>query len=128
MLCAQGLPGAEALDIPAALAKLDDWAQRVKSETDRHEYLFHRNRAYYNGSLAYYRIEMMVTVLAQDMGIRYNSELIESAALDDLKSTRFFADSRDLFIHGLLSPRPWGKLAPRCLSWSLLSVDTWGIR
>ena len=58
----------------------------------RYQYLFHRDKSYYNGSLAYYQIEMMVTVLAQDMGVRYNSELIESGALADLESTRFFAD------------------------------------
>ena len=34
MVCAQGLPGAEALDIPEALAKLDEWARRIKSETE----------------------------------------------------------------------------------------------
>ena len=111
MVCAQGLPGAEALDIPATLAKLDEWSRRIKSETDRYQYLFHRNKGYYNNSLAYYRIEMMVTVLVQDTRVKYNSGLIESGALDDLKSTRFFADSKDLFLHGLLSPRPTGTCA-----------------
>ncbi len=111
MVCAQGLPGAEALDIPAALAKLDEWVRRIESETERYQHLFHRDKGYYNNSLAYYQIEMMVTVLAQDMGVKYNSELIETGALDDLKSTRFFADSKDLFLHGLLSQRPMGTCA-----------------
>ena len=111
MVCAQGLPGTETLNIPVALAKLDEWSRRIQSETKRHQHLFHRNKRYYNNSLAYYQIEMMVTVLAQDMGVKYNSELIESGALDDLESTRFFADSKDLFLHGLLSPRPSGTCA-----------------
>ncbi len=38
LLCATGLPGSEALDIPAALATLDGWALKVKYETDRHMY------------------------------------------------------------------------------------------
>ncbi len=111
MVCAQGLPGAEAFDVPKALAKLDEWAKHIQHETQRHEYLFHRDKDYYNGSLAYYQIEMMVSVLSQDMGVRYNPELIESGALYDLESTRFYADSRDVFLHGLLSPRPWGTCA-----------------
>lgn len=111
MVCAKGLPGAETLDIPAALAKLDKWTRQIEVETARHQRLFYRDKSYYNNSLAYYQIEMMVTVLAQDMGVKYNTELIETGALDDLKSTRFFADSRDLFLHGLLSQRPMGTCA-----------------
>lgn len=118
MVCAQGLPGAETLDIPEALAKLDEWARRIKFETERYQYLFHRDKGYYNGSLAHYQIEMMVTVLAQDMGVQYNPELIETGALNDLKSTRFFADSKDLFLHGLVSPRPLGT----CTSMPVLVI------
>lgn len=38
LLCAKGLPGTENLDIPAVLARLDEWAAKVKAETQRHLY------------------------------------------------------------------------------------------
>lgn len=38
LLCAKGLPGTENLDIPAILARLDEWAAKVKAETQRHLY------------------------------------------------------------------------------------------
>jgi hypothetical protein len=41
--CAEGLPGAEKLDIPKCLATLDKWAAWVKHETDRHLYKFRQN-------------------------------------------------------------------------------------
>ena len=111
LVCARGLPGAEGLDIEAHLAKLDEWAQRIEHETARNRHLFFRNPEHHNNSLAFYRIGMLVTVLMQDMGVRFNPELIESRALYDMESTRFYRDSSDLFIHGLLSPRPWGTCA-----------------
>ncbi|MBW7904863.1 MAG: hypothetical protein LC135_09655 [Phycisphaerae bacterium] len=38
LICAKGLPGAEDLDIPATLKKLDEWAAKVRHETARHLY------------------------------------------------------------------------------------------
>lgn len=38
LLCAKGLPGAEDMDIPAILKKLDEWAAKVAFETERHLY------------------------------------------------------------------------------------------
>ena len=111
LVCARNLPGSESLDIDAHLAKLDDWAQQVERETARNLHLFARNPEQHENSLAYYQIGMLVTVLMQDMGVRFNPELIESGALYDMESTRFYADSSDLFIHGLLSPRPFGTCA-----------------
>jgi hypothetical protein len=35
LLCAKGLPGAEKLDIPPALRKRDEWAAKVRFETER---------------------------------------------------------------------------------------------
>ena len=40
LLCAEGLPGAENLDVQDCLKKLDDLAATVKFETDRHYYRF----------------------------------------------------------------------------------------
>jgi len=57
LLCAVGLPGAENLDVEHALATLDQWAQRVKFETERHLYRVHDPKwaDHYHHSEAYLR-------------------------------------------------------------------------
>jgi hypothetical protein len=40
LLCAEGLPGAERLDVQNCLATLDRWTDRVRSETQRHLYRY----------------------------------------------------------------------------------------
>ena len=91
--CAEGLPGAERLDIAKCLAHLDDWARRVKFDTDRHLYKFDKNPAEYENSEGYFRMLMLVTVLQQDCGVHYNLERIRN--ID-------FTKSKDLFIHGMI--------------------------
>jgi hypothetical protein len=54
LLCAEGLPGSEKLDIEASLATLDRWAAHIKSETDRHLYRFHQNPAEFENSEGYF--------------------------------------------------------------------------
>ena len=93
LLCATGLPGAEGLDVNAALATLDGWARRVKSETDRHLYRFRRSPGDYRNSEGYFRMLMLVTVLQQDLGVHYNLDRVRR--ID-------FRRSQDLFLHGLI--------------------------
>jgi hypothetical protein len=95
LLCAEGLPGAEQLCAPAATNRLNEWAARVASETDGYLYKFRQNPADYNNSEAYFRILTMVTVLQQDCHVQYNPARIQAPD---------FRDSKDLFLHGLLSP------------------------
>ena len=40
LLCAEGLPTDETVDVSTTLASLDTWARRVQSETERHFYKF----------------------------------------------------------------------------------------
>ena len=98
LLCATGLPGAEKLDIDHALATLDNWAKRVKFETDRHLYRVTdpRYADHYRHSEAYLRAEMLVQALCEDLGVKY-----------DLASRHKFSfkDSRVAFIHGMI-PMP----------------------
>lgn len=103
LFCATGLPGAEKLDIDHALTTLDQWAQRVKFETDRHLYRAHDPRwaDHYRHSEAYLRAEFLVQVLYEDLGVRYNL-----AAKDNFD----FDDSRVAFIHGMI-PAPGQTLA-----------------
>jgi hypothetical protein len=109
LLCAEGLPGAPALDWHQAAATLDQYAQRVKAETDRHLYRFRQNSAEFNHSEGYFRVLTLVTVLQQDFGVRYNPERIQAPN---------FADARDLFLHGLLS----GPRQGTCVSLPVLYV------
>jgi hypothetical protein len=103
LLCASGLPGAENLDIDHALATLDRWADRVAFETDRHLYRAHDPKwaDHYRHSEAYLRAEMLVQVLCEDLGVKYNLAV---------KDSFDFADSRVAFIHGMI-PMPGQTLA-----------------
>jgi hypothetical protein len=103
LLCAAGLSGAEILNRDECLATLDRWTERVRSETQRHLYRYHANPAEFESSEGYFRMLMMAVVLYEDCGVRYNPARISSPGAID-PSDHFFADSRDLFLHGLLSP------------------------
>ena len=107
LLCAQQLPGAAGVNISNQLATLDQWAKRVQSETERHLYRFRSNPAEYYSSEAYFRMLMMAVVFYEDLNIRYNPERVsnpQNINSDD----RFFADSRDIFLHGLIGNRHMG--------------------
>lgn len=103
LLCAAGLPGAEKLDIDHALATLDQWASRVASETDRHIYRVNdpRYADHYRHSEAYLRVEMLLQVLQQDLGVKYDMAVKDNFA---------FNDSRVAFIHGMI-PAPGQTIA-----------------
>ena len=117
LLCAEGLPNSEGLDVQSSLALLDGWASRVRAETQRHYYRFQRNPGEFDHSEGYFQMLMMAVVLYEDCQVRYNPERIATpgqAALDD----GFFADSRDVFLHGLLGPQRMGT----CSSMPVLYV------
>lgn len=92
--CALGLPGSEDVNIEACLETLDYWADLVRRATQRHWRQFEAAPDEFCRSQAYFRMMAMVTILQRDLGVRYNPERIDSGD---------FSDSRDLFIHGLLS-------------------------
>lgn len=113
--CARGLPGAEHINAATLLNQLDAWSAQIRFETKRHLYRFRQNPSEFDGSEAYYRMLMMAVVVAEDFGVRYNAALIGSPGTG---SDQFFADSRDVFLHGLLSERRVGT----CSSMPVLSV------
>jgi hypothetical protein len=94
--CAEGLPGAEKLDVEKCLATLDQWARRVRFETKRHLYRAHdpRYAKQYRNSEAYLRASMMLQILQEDCGVHYNHDRIR-----DVDFTR----SQDLFLHGMVA-------------------------
>ena len=105
LVCAQGLKGSENLDIPACLAKLDEIAGFVRVNTAANLYKFTRNTSDYSDSEGQFRVLAMVTFAVQGYGIRYNPAMIETP--DNLSSDdEFFADSRYVFLNGLLQDEP----------------------
>jgi hypothetical protein len=103
LLCAQELRGADGLDLEGCLVELDKMAARVRSETQRHLYRFQKNPAEFERSEGFFRMLMLAVVLCEDFSVRYNPERISAPGAVD-PNDHFFADSRDIFLHGLLAP------------------------
>ncbi len=105
LICAQGLNGAEALDMPACLRTLDEMSAFVKANTEANLHLYTRSPAEHANSAGQFRALCLVTFAVQKYGIRYNPDRIETP--DNLSSDDvFFRDARDIFIHGLLRQEP----------------------
>jgi tetratricopeptide (TPR) repeat protein len=102
LLCAKALPGSEGLDIEAVTKRLDEWATRVKAETDKYYPRFQRNPAENNNSEADFRMLTLITVLQLDLGVHYNMARV---AQPD------FRNSKDLFIHGTIGSDNGGTCA-----------------
>src|ERR1035437_4588273 len=101
LLCAQGLSPAGELDVEQCLRTLDSWADRVRTETERHWYRFRQNPPEFEHSEGFFRMLMLAVVLQEDFSVRYNPERIStpgSLGVDD----HFFGDPRDVFLHGLV--------------------------
>jgi hypothetical protein len=109
LLCAQDLPGADTLDPRQAALVLAEWSSKVAAETERYMYKFRSSPAEYQNSEAYFRVLVMITVLQQDFHVHYNADQIEAPS---------FADSRDLFLHGILGEKRQGT----CVSMPVLYV------
>lgn len=105
LLCADGLPGADGLDIRSTLDMLDRWAQLAQANEEKYASEFACNPGRYDHSRAKFKAVQLGFTLKQDLGCGYNHELAASGAMADVKSTRFFTDSRDLFLHGMVSGR-----------------------
>ena len=110
LLCTEDLPCAEGLEMHTCLSRLDAYAQRVAAETQRNLHRFLEHPQDYENSEAYYRMGMLITVLQQDCGVRYNPARIESPDAPTPNAV-FFADSSDIFLPGLLCARRMGSCA-----------------
>jgi hypothetical protein len=117
LLCARGLPGADSVNVQEFLQTLNHWAERIKSETERHLYRFRKNPAEFDHSEGYFRMLMMAVVLYEDFGVRYNPALVLPP--DQLRTgDHFFANAENVFLHGLLGLRRLGT----CSSMPVLYV------
>ncbi len=117
LLCAENLPGSEDLKVDDVLATLDSWAQHVKSETERNFHRFEENPNGFNNSASYFRALFLITVVQEDYNIHYNPAHITTPEAPEPDDS-FFVDSKDLFIHGLVSSRAMGT----CISMPVFYV------
>jgi len=106
LLSAQGLPGAEDIDVQQQLSTLEEWAELVESETERLFPLFYNKPKEFSYSEGYFRTLVLVTVLSRNLGVSYNSDLISEPSVVDLQSTAFFRNSENIFIHGIIAGKP----------------------
>ena len=102
LLCATGLPGAEDMDIDKCLAKLDQWAGRVREVTERHLYRltdprYKEHAEHYKHSEARFRAEWLMSVLQKDIGLHYHAGLVRPDEAAPAPKT-----SKEHFIHGLM--------------------------
>lgn len=106
LLCANGLPGAENMDLAGCLATLDRYTDVVRNQTEKYLPMYSRAPEKFRNIEGFYRMQMMVTVLKQDLGIDYSVERSNDEAAE-----KFFANSKDLFLNGLLAPPHTGTCA-----------------
>ena len=107
LLCASGLCTANEPDLSQCVSSIGVWAERVKAETERHQYRFERNPAEFENSAGFFRMLLMAVVLTEDFGVRYDPQRRAGPAntrMDD----GFFSDPRSVFLHGLLGPERVG--------------------
>lgn len=105
LLCAQGLPGAENLDVKGSLAMLDQWAEVVRTAEQKYSPQYLKNPARYDNSYSKFKAVNLGLTLKQDLKCGYNMDLVTSGAMADIRSTRFYRDSRDFFLHGFTERR-----------------------
>lgn len=111
LLCTEGLPGAGNQDVEQHLKTLDGWADRVRFETSRNLYRYQQRPEEFERSEAHFRVLVMITVLQRDLRVSYNPERVSTPTEADLKSGAFFADSKDVFLQGLLGDKRMGTCA-----------------
>ncbi|MBN1403449.1 MAG: tetratricopeptide repeat protein [Opitutales bacterium] len=120
LVCAQGLKGSENLDIPACLARLDQMAKEIGVKIEAGKSTYERDPASFENSLGHFKAISMVTYAVRDYGVMYNPARIEtpnSLSSDDV----FFADSKDVFINGLLQgEQPTGTCSSLPVYWIAL--------
>jgi len=105
MFSADELPGVGDIDIGST--RLGEWSSRVAKETARHRHHFQSKPAEFENSEGFFKMLIMAVVLAEDFGVHYHPQRrLDPASASS--SDGFFADSRYVFLHGLLGPERRG--------------------
>ena len=110
LLISQGLRGSENLDIDACMGELATIKQRVQQETARNLHQYFENPAKFENSEQYFRMLTLLTVLQQDFGAIYNPDRVTPVGVFESNSS-FYANSHDVFMHGLLGDQRGGTCA-----------------
>ncbi|MDF7802120.1 hypothetical protein P4C99_21795 [Pontiellaceae bacterium B1224] len=105
LLCAEGLPGAENLNVEECLITLDEWAELVRANEEKYSLQFFQEPKRYDHSLAKFKVVNLGLTLKNDLHCGYDTTLIESGAMNDVRSIRFFKSSESLFLHGFVESR-----------------------
>lgn len=117
LLCAAGLPGSEGMDIDKCLAKLDQWAARVKEVTERHLYRltdprYKEHAEHFKHSEARFRAEWLMSTLQDDIGLHYHAGFAPPDKPAQPPKT-----SKEHFIHGLMdNDDPHKAFGGNCVS------------
>lgn len=111
LLSAEGLPGAENIDVELALWKLDGWISICRQAAKKYFSHFQRNPGRYDYSLAKFKAINLALTIKEDLKCGYNMDLFHSGAMADISSTRFYQNSKDLFLHGFTSANKSGSCA-----------------
>jgi hypothetical protein len=109
LLCAEGLPGAEGLNVEVSIRILNSWAKQTELILERSYTRFQENPAEYMNSEPYWRMYMLTSTLWGKFNVRYNKERMEDEN---------WSDSRDGLIHGLIGDKHTGT----CSSMPVLVV------
>lgn len=94
LLCAEGLTGAENLDVRLCLSTLDRWTEAVRRYTLACSGEYQRNPARYYHHKGFSKLVSMAILLKRGVGVGYQPTAIGNSN---------FADSRDDLLHGLLT-------------------------
>ena len=101
LVCATGLPGAEDMDIPEYMRRLDALTQHVRKKTERQLPMFRENPGQFRFPRPvtenFFRVIVLVHALKTDGGLHYNPE-----RADQKRSDKPFS-AKDMLINGLLS-------------------------
>lgn len=118
LLCAQGLPGAEDMDIAACRKQLDEWAATIRQLSKERFSVYERDPAKFKNNPNWWRCAALVSFMNQIVGTKYNPVLKARPPVKDKFDTSFFKDAHDCFLVGLLSDRRQGT----CSSMPVLVV------
>ena len=104
LLCAEGLPTTEHMNIDKDLATIDRWAEQIKQATANYNHRFIEHPEEFHWSYASFRMIVLITILERDWDRSYDPRWRVSveATQDPENGRKFFSDPQNLFIHGLI--------------------------
>jgi hypothetical protein len=110
LACAEGLYGAENLDVRACLQQIDEWTASLAGLLKEREFMFYRLADKMDNSINRWRCGAIVQYLNQMVGLSYNPALRDRKT-GGVYETSYFRDSRDFLIHGLILEKNRGTCA-----------------